>query len=154
MCLELERNSEKKLKRLLAMPGNTITVWKMLRKVDDGSLRSFHFNHKEWEVGIHRSDRETASLSEEEIRNRDVHKGFHFYLKKRDAKNCAQGYDRAIAKFRVLKEDIVAIGDENGRPGLVATKTEMVETFGHKVATVLKEWKAGLRDYYTLKEAA
>lgn len=98
MCLE---NPVVRARSLFNNGKKTITVWKGLRlNYDDTILQSCLYNY-DWVVGENLSDRTSTKLDGEEITEKQVHSGFHVWVKQ--PKYCSN----ILVAFRANIKDYV-----------------------------------------------
>jgi hypothetical protein len=122
MCLWIRNNQEENDKDLKEFLGDRqeIYVYKILYKNPDKDFYRSEYYEFFWDFKkqkVYKIDRplkptkEELSYGEDGINWGEIHKGFHVYTDLETAKATCGYYRREIVKFKVLKEDIVAINN-------------------------------------------
>ena len=88
MCLTITSNWEEELKAFKEnISGESFIAYKLLE--NNKSI----FNKQSWQVGVIQSNRESVSLTNQELDSGEVNKGIHLYIDKPKA-NCL--YDKSL----------------------------------------------------------
>jgi hypothetical protein len=137
MCLRIKSDqiqNEKDLNRWFGSRKKFAYVYKVLRKWDDEDFyRSLWHPEFIWDFSkqkVYQIDR-VSGLTKDELDRKVVNEGFHVYTSLEIATfNCGSCFEK-IAKFRVKREDVVAIENnynnkELNLKELVCTKLEFV----------------------------
>ena len=149
MCLEITEKSLRETKELKAQQ-KPIVAYKILNPDLKSQFKGF-----QWKSGENQSDRGSADLTEKELQEMEVRKGFHFFLEK--PKECpgfkpnedgtcwywcqypyrclyqshyqcqSSNPTNKIFKVEIQPEDLVAVGSWNRFESLTATKCKLLE---------------------------
>lgn len=97
-----------------------IKTYKVLRDQNISPYEEY-----KWKKGVNVSDRVNTDLTNYEIRENKVYKGYHLYTNKDDAylEKTLQG--SKVVECLVSPKDVVAVGRFRGRRVLVATRAFM-----------------------------
>jgi hypothetical protein len=116
MCLHIkleQSQNEKDLNHWFGSRKRFAYVYKVLRKWPDEDIyRSIWYPYFIWDFKIQKIYRvnRSSKLTKEELSYGEIYEGFHVYTTLEEAKSQRYTYSKeTIVKFRVLKEDIVAI---------------------------------------------
>jgi hypothetical protein len=131
MCLEITNNPKQNEKDLQRFINNREEIYgyKTLRKLpEENFYRSLCHSYFIWNANYRKifQNPRSSRPTEKELKLERIRKGFHVYTELERAKSM-KGYNpknRAVAKFRVKAQDIVAI--ENNWPNKELNFNELV----------------------------
>jgi hypothetical protein len=144
MCLDITKESIKETEELKAK-GLPIVAYKILQPNMESQWEGF-----QWKLGENKSDRESAELTEQELKSKRIHKGFHFFINKpetcrylcryRYLNRCRCPYPyqyqyqcpseeprNKVFKVEIKPENLISLGTWEGIDSLVATKATLME---------------------------
>ena len=121
MCL-IDINLEKT--KELQQSFQPIIGYKLLNNDNTSIFQDF-----EWQKGLNISNRRITKLTEYELEQNVVYRGFHFATKtsKKMFLDLCGNYSNKLAKFSISPKDIVAVGFWDNISCFVATKTTWIE---------------------------
>jgi hypothetical protein len=123
MCLWIKFNqeeNERDLKKWFGSRKKFAYVYKILRKYPDEDVyRSEYHSNFKWDFKKKKTFQIVRSLkpTKEELRDKEINKGLHIYTSLEEAKYHLFYSNSKIIKFRVDKEDIIAIENEGRSHG-------------------------------------
>jgi hypothetical protein len=131
MCLYIKSDqylNERDLKKWFGNRTKFAYVYKRLHKwSEENFYRSLVYNHFKWDFSKQKvfEVRRDPKPTEEELRYRRINEGLHVYTNLETARR--DGYGNSVVKFRVNKEDIVAIDSIYTEKEAVCTRLEFVK---------------------------
>jgi hypothetical protein len=146
--MKLVENSQELLQKAQESD-EPITVYKIILHHGYSPI----YAHHKWKQGLNESNRDSITLTKQEEEKQQVHKGFHLLLHKpfqckskcttldmrfcplSNLRRCIYMLDAKICRPQISKvlkclvnpKDIVAFGEFNTLPAIVATKVEVLE---------------------------
>ena len=134
MCLDLNESSAKD-KRNFRRRKNPIKAYKILEIEDNLCLSPYQNTVFLEKMTSNREEENPCKLTNKEIKDREVHKGLHFYMNIEDAQNKKDKLNLVdfirnyycVYEVEIQPKDVVAVGTFDSKLSIVANKTKIIK---------------------------